>query len=104
MNILAVVTQIVGDLLIFVGAMAALLVVLIVVVSRLPAGNPLKRVLVALCFRVAATLGAGVIAIPLEPIPGIDVAYDVVAPVLLVIYWLTFFVTAFRTGRPSPRA
>jgi hypothetical protein len=70
------------------------------VVSRLPADNPLKRVLVALCFRVAATLGAGVIAIPLEPIPGIDVAYDIVAPVLLVIYWLSFFVTAFRTQRP----
>jgi hypothetical protein len=100
MNILSAVTQIVGDLLIFVGAMAVLLVVLIVVVSRLPADNPLKRVLVALCFRVAATLGAGVIAIPLEPIPGIDVAYDVVAPVLLVIYWLSFFVTAFRSPRP----
>jgi hypothetical protein len=99
MNLLSAVTQIVGDLLIFVGAMAVLLVVLLIVVSRLSAENPLKRVMVALCMRIAATLGAGMIAIPLEPIPGIDVAYDVVAPVLLLVYWIMFFRDAFRPPR-----
>jgi len=101
MNILSAVTQIVGDLLLFVGAMAVLLVVLIVVVSRLPADNPLKRVLVSLCFRIGATLGAGIIAIPLEPIPGIDVAYDIAAPIVLLIYWIAFFA---GLGKPKPAA
>jgi hypothetical protein len=53
---------------------------------------------------VAATLGAGLIAIPVEPIPGVDAAYDVAAAVGLAIYWLSFFVTAarivFDTARP----
>lgn len=98
MSVLAFMSHLISDLLIFVGAMAVLLVVLLVVVSRLSADNPLKRVLVSLCFRLAATLGAGVIAIPIEPIPGIDVAYDIAAPVLLAIYWISFFVTAFRSS------
>jgi hypothetical protein len=70
--------------------------VLVIAALRLPADNPLKRVVTALCFRVAATLGAGIIAIPVEPIPGVDMAYDVAAAVGLAIYWLSFFVTAAR--------
>ena len=57
-----------ADLLIFVGAMAALLVVLLIVVALLPATNPLKRILTALSFRVGATAAAGALAIPVEPI------------------------------------
>ena len=83
--------SIVGDLLIFVGAMAVLLVVLIVVVSLLPPTNPLKRILTALSFRVGATAAAGALAIPIEPIPGLDVAYDIGVPLLLIWYWYKFF-------------
>ena len=58
-------------MLIFIGVIAALLVALVVVVSKMPNTNPLKRILAALCYRLAATLAGGAVAIPLEPIPGI---------------------------------
>jgi len=83
--------EIVRDLLIFVGAMALLLVALIVIVSLLPQTNPLKRVLTALSYRVGATAAAGALAIPVEPIPGLDAVYDIGVPILLIWYWLTFF-------------
>ena len=41
------VAEIIRDLLIFVGVLAVLLIVLIVVVSKLPYTNPLKRLLLA---------------------------------------------------------
>lgn len=104
MDILAAVAAIVKYLLLFIGAMAVLLVVLVVVVSRLSADNPLKRVLVMLCYRIAATLGAGIIAVPLEPIPGIDAAYDIGATVLLALYWLSFFVSAIRPAKVRSKA
>jgi uncharacterized protein YggT (Ycf19 family) len=62
---LSTVAEIIRDLLIFVGVIAALLIALIVVVSNLPDTNPLKRLLTALCYRLGATLAAGAIAIPL---------------------------------------
>ena len=64
---LSTIAEIIRDLFIFVGVIAALLVALIVVVSMLPNTNPLKRVLTALCYRLGATLAAGAIAVPLEP-------------------------------------
>jgi hypothetical protein len=88
-NLLAV-EEIIRDLLIFIAVMAAILAALVVVISRLSAENPLKRVLVALCYRIGATLVAGVVAIPTEPVPGLDAVYDIAVPVALVIYWLTF--------------
>ena len=108
---LSTVAEIIRDLLIFVGVIAALLIALIVVVSKLPDTNPLKRLLTALCYRLGATLAAGAIAIPLEPIPGIDLAYDIGVPIALIWYWFTFFKDARRamsnalaqkvpTGRP----
>src|SRR5580658_804885 len=99
---LSTVVEIIRDLLIFVGVIAALLVALIVVVSKLPDTNPLKRVLTALCYRLGATLAAGAAAIPLEPIPGIDVLYDIGVPAVLIWYWYTFF----RDARPfaGPRS
>ena len=45
---LPTIAEIIRDLLIFVGAMAALLVAAVIVVSRLPDTNPLKRILTAL--------------------------------------------------------
>jgi predicted permease len=105
MDVLSALTEIIRDLLIFVVAMTALLILLIVVVSRLPKDNPLKRVLTALCYRVGATLAAGAVAIPVEPIPGLDVLYDVAVPLALIWYWFTFFRDARRTMRDvTPRA
>jgi hypothetical protein len=66
---LEMITAVVRDLLIFVVMMFVLLIVLLIVVSTLPDNNPLKRILAALSYRVGATLGAGVMAIPIEPIP-----------------------------------
>jgi hypothetical protein len=41
--------------------------------------------------RVGATLAAGAFAIPIEPIPVIDVLNDIGVPALLIWYWFTFF-------------
>src|ERR1700719_3315471 len=105
MGLLCAITEIVRYLLIFVVAMTALLIVLIVVVSRMPDDNPLKRILTALSYRVGATAAAGAVAIPIEPIPGIDALYDIAVPVLLIWYWFTFFRDAGRVmsnTSPSP--
>ena len=51
----------------------------------------MKRVLTALSYRLGATLTAGALAIPLEPIPGIDALYDIGVPIVLIWYWFTFF-------------
>lgn len=99
MDPLSFIAEIIRDLLIFVGAMTGLLIALIVVVSRLSADNPLKRVLTALCYRVGATAAAGLVAIPLEPIPGLDGIYDFAVPLVLIWYWYTFFRDALRWPR-----
>ena len=93
---LSSIAEIIRDLLIFVVAMTALLIVLIVVVSKMPDTNPLKRLLTALSYRLGATVAAGAVAIPLEPIPGIDTLYDIGVPIALVWYWFTFFRDAYR--------
>ena len=95
------------DLLIALGAMTALLALLLVAAVRMPRSNPVRRVLGALSLRVAAMIGAGLVAIPLEPIPGLDVAYDVAAPLGLLVFWITFFRKAARilkAARRSPEA
>jgi hypothetical protein len=100
---LSTIAEIIRDLLIFVGVVAALLVAFIVVVSKMPNTNPLKQVLTALCYRLGATLAAGATAIPLETVPGIDLLYDIGIPLILVWYWFTFFRDARRmTSEPSP--
>jgi glucan phosphoethanolaminetransferase (alkaline phosphatase superfamily) len=101
MDILSFLEQIVRDLLIFVGVCLALLVVLLIVVARLPRDNPLRQLLSELCRHLAVTLVAGAVAIPIEPIPGLDVAYDTVVPLALLYYWGRFAwrVFASRTHR-----
>ena len=100
---LSTIAEIIRDLLIFVGVMTALLIALVVVVSRMPETNPLKRILTALSYRLGATLAAGVVAVPLEPIPGIDLLYDIGVPIVLLWYWYTFFRDARRmTSDRSP--
>lgn len=93
----ATIEEIVRDLLIFVAFMAVLLVALVVIISMLPADNPLKRTLTALSYRVGATAAVGALAIPIEPIPGLDAVYDIGAPILLIWYWYTFFRNVVRT-------
>ena len=88
---LSSIAEIIRDLLIFVVVMAALLITLVVVISKMPDSNPLKRLLTALSYRLGATLAAGAVAVPLEPIPGIDTLYDIGVPIALIWYWFTFF-------------
>ena len=97
----ATVEEILRDLLIFVAFMTVLLVALVVIISMLPADNPLKRTLTALSYRVGATAAVGALAIPIEPIPGLDAVYDIGAPILLIWYWYTFF---RNMGRNKPVA
>ncbi len=91
--------EIIRDLLIFIAVMFALCIVLIFVVANLPDENPLKRILNALTLRVGATLLAGAVAVPVEPIPGLDVLYDVGVPIALIWYWFTFFRDALKASR-----
>jgi len=98
MEVLSTLAEIIRDLLIFVAVMVGMLVVLVVTVSKMPDSNPLKRLLTALTYRVGATAAAGALAIPIEPIPGIDALYDIAVPLLLFWYWFTFFRDAFRGG------
>jgi hypothetical protein len=98
---LSTLAEIIRDLLIFVAVITALPIALLVVVSKMPDTNPLKRILTALSYRLGATLAAGALAIPLEPIPGIDLLYDVGVPIVLIWYWFTFFKQAL-SGKSNP--
>src|SRR5262245_15732398 len=93
---LLTIAEIIRDLLIFTGVITALLIALVVAVSKMPNTNQLKGVLTALCYRLGVTLAAGAVAIPLEPIPGIDLLYDIGARIVLLWYWYTFFRDARR--------
>ncbi len=100
MEALNAVEQIIRDLLIFVVAMSVVLAALMVIISRMPNDNPLKRIMVALSFRVGATAAAGMLVIPSTPIPGLDAVIDIGAPLALIWYWWTFFRDA-RRGPPE---
>jgi hypothetical protein len=103
----ATIMEIIRDLLIFIAVMFALCIVLVVVISKMPDDNPLKRILTALSYRLAATLAAGAVAVAVEPIPGLDVLYDIAVPIALIWYWFTFFRDTLRSsggGTAAPRA
>ena len=55
---LSTIAEIIRDLLIFVAVITALLIALVVVISKMPDTNPLKRILTALSYRLGATLAA----------------------------------------------
>jgi hypothetical protein len=95
--------ELIRDLLIFIAVMFALCIVLMVVISMLPNDNPLKRILTALSYRIGATLAAGMIAVPVEPIPGLDVLYDIAIPIALIWYWFTFLRDRSEHVYPSAR-
>jgi hypothetical protein len=104
MELLSTIAGIIRDLLVFVAVMTGLVIAFVVVVSKMPHDNPLKRLLTALTYRVGATAAAGALAIPIEPIPGIDVLYDFTIPILLIWYWFTFLRDAWRiSNTPSPQ-
>jgi hypothetical protein len=96
MEAVSAIERIVRDFLVFVVAMSAILAALLVIISRMPDDNPLKRIMVALSYRVGATAAAGMLVIPATPIPGLDTAIDIVAPLALIWYWWTFFRDARR--------
>jgi hypothetical protein len=79
--------QILRDLPVFIVAMAVVLGALLVIISRMPNDNPLKRILVSLSYRVGATAVAGMLVIPAMPIPGLDAVVDIGAPLALIWYW-----------------
>jgi hypothetical protein len=54
-------------------------------------------------YRVGAPFAAGALAIPIEPIPGLDTLYDIGVPIALLWYWFTFFKGAAWTG-PTMRS
>ena len=98
MEALSAVERIIRDLLVFVVAMTVVLAALMVVISRMPNDNPLKRIMVALSYHVGATAAAGMLVIPSTPIPGLDAVVDIGAPLALLWYWWTFFHVARRGG------
>jgi hypothetical protein len=103
MEALSAVERIIRDLLVFVVAMTVVLAALMVIISRMPNDNPLKRIMVALSYRVGTTAAAGMLVIPSIPIPGLDAVIDIGAPLALIWYWWTFFRDA-RRGPPQKPA
>ena len=104
MEALSAIERIVRDLLVFIVAMSAILAALLVIISRMPDDNPLKRIMVALSYRVGATAAAGMLVIPATPIPGLDAVYDIGVPIALIWYWFTFLRDAWRlSNTPSPQ-
>jgi hypothetical protein len=100
-SIIGLVEFIIGAIVVLI----ALALILLVVVSRMPADNPLRQVLNLLIARIGATAATGALAIPTEPIPGLDLIYDIGAPVFLIYYWYTFFkriVLIWSKSRPGP--
>ena len=102
MEALSAVERIIRDLLVFVVAMTVVLAALMVIISRMPNDNPLKRIMVALSYRVGATAVAGMLVIPSTPIPGLDAVIDIGAPLALIWYWWTFFRDARRRQPEKP--
>jgi hypothetical protein len=104
MNLFESLANIIHDLLVFIGAMAVLSVATLIAIARLPADNPLRRILYALSLRVGITVGAGVVAMPAQSIPGVDVAYDVAVPTALIYFWVTLIREVLAILKDSRRA
>ncbi len=103
MDAFTAIERIIRDLLVFVVAMTVVLGALMVIISRMPNDNPLKRIMVALSYRVGATgCAAGMLVLPSTPIPGLDAVIDIGAPIALIWYWWTFFRDARRRPPEKP--
>jgi hypothetical protein len=91
MDVLGSLGDILRALLIAVGAFTLVFVLLVLILFRMRRDNALKRGIRLLTYRVAATLLAGLFAIPIEPIPIADAIYDLGVPIALIWYWLKLF-------------
>jgi hypothetical protein len=100
MDALSSLGEIVRELLMVVGALTVVLILLVVTLLTMRGDNPLKRLFKLLSYRIAATLLAGIVAIPIEPIPILDALYDLGVPVALIWYWFRLF----RDVRHPPQA
>jgi hypothetical protein len=87
MEALNAVERLIRDLLVFFVAMTAVLGSLLMIISRMPNDNPLKRIMVALTYRVGATAAAETLVIPATQILGLDAVIDIGAPLALLWYW-----------------
>jgi len=85
------VAEIIKYLLIFIGVMSMLFIALLVIISRLPVGNPLRLTLAALARRVAATWGLALIDIPAMAMQPLGDVWDIGSLIFLAYYWYTFF-------------
>jgi uncharacterized membrane protein YfcA len=83
--------EIARDILMAVSALTVVLVLVVAIAWRFRHNNALKRLFRLLGYRIAATLVAGLFAIPIEPIPIADAVYDLGMPVVLIWYWLRLF-------------
>ena len=81
-----------------VAGLIALTMLLVVVVMNMRA-NPLKEVLTSLLWRLGVTAGVAAVAVPVQPIPGVDGAYDIGSAIMLTVYWLGFFRDAYLAMR-----
>ncbi len=70
-----------------VAGLIALLVILLVLVNYLPR-SPLRDIMGALTKRIGATAAVAMIAIPIQPVVGIDGIYDIASSIFLLCYWL----------------
>jgi hypothetical protein len=82
-------TTIVGYGVFLIVFLSALFVVLVIAAARMPADNPLRRILHAVSVRIAAFLGVSAIAIPVQEIPGVDIVVDFGAFMLLGYFCVT---------------
>jgi hypothetical protein len=78
-------------ILVFIFALIALFVALLIVVSVMPKSNPLKMILAALAHRVGATAGLMMLDPVATTVPVIGEVWDIATIVWLIYFWYTFF-------------
>jgi hypothetical protein len=66
--------------------LTALFLLLIVLVRFLPR-SPWRDILDAISKRIGVTAAVTAVSIPVDFVPGVDVAYDVVSLIFLIWYW-----------------
>ena len=91
-------------LLVFILALVALFIVLLVVVSKMPNDNPLKMILSALSHRVGATVGLMVVDPVATVVPVVGEVWDVATIAWLIYFWYTFFKQLPNMRPPGPHA
>jgi hypothetical protein len=93
-------------LIISVTVLIAVFAVLLVVVMRGPE-SPLKSVLSGLLIRLGVSVGFVAVGLPIQVVPIVDVGYDTIGTILLILFWLKFFVDTFNqltTSRDANRS